>query len=73
MITIRRIYNIVHSGKISRISLEGEIIENYLPAGKLKILKRWMGQHIEELNTNWENRNAGRKIMKIKPWSENED
>jgi len=65
--------HILHSGKVSRISLEGEIIENYLPARKLKILKKWMEQHKEELDSNWERRKSGRKIIKIKPWSKNED
>ena len=31
--------HILHSGKVSRISLEGEIIENYLPANSIK--KNW--------------------------------
>lgn len=31
--------HVIHSGKISRIGLEGEAIENYLPPNKLRYLK----------------------------------
>jgi len=65
--------HIIYSGKVSRISLEGEIIESYLPPGKLKILRKWMERHKEELNLNWERRKSGKKIIKIKPWNKNED
>jgi len=61
--------HIIYGGKVSRIGLEEEVIENFFPPSKYKLLIKWMRLHKDELLMNWERRKHGQKIIKIKPWS----
>ncbi len=64
--------HVMYAGQESIIELSGALRKNNLPPGKLKILRQWMNKHKDELFLNWERRNAGKRILKIKPWSKDD-
>jgi Domain of unknown function (DUF4160) len=41
--------HVLCSGKVSRVCLDGKILENNLPSGKYKILKEWTSEYRNEL------------------------
>jgi len=46
---------------------EGEILEGFIPANKMKLVLAWMEIHKEELIANWKLAVEGEQIFKIDP------
>jgi hypothetical protein len=46
---------------------EGDLLEGYLPPGKLRLVQAWIEIHQEELIANWQLAAAGQQPLKIEP------
>jgi hypothetical protein len=64
--------HVLHASETIKIDFKGKILIGYLQPNLLKILKKWIIQHKEELEMNWNLVREGKKIIKIQPWSKNE-
>lgn len=56
-----------YSGNEIAISLDGEILEGYLPSNKLKLLEAWMVIHNDDLQANWKLLSNGEQFFRIDP------
>ena len=49
------------------VTLEGEVLEGSIPAGKLKLIQAWITIHQEDLAADWNLLSAGDGYFKIDP------
>ncbi|WP_206811097.1 DUF4160 domain-containing protein [Paradesulfitobacterium ferrireducens] len=56
-----------YSGNEIAISLDGEILEGFLPSNKLKLLEAWMVIHNDDLEANWKLLSNGEQFFRIDP------
>lgn len=49
------------------VGLDGEVIEGWLPANKLKLVIAWVSLHEDELAANWRMLSDGDGYYKIDP------
>ena len=46
---------------------DGEVLEGYIPANKLKLVEAWIEIHKDDLMANWELAISGNPIFQIEP------
>lgn len=49
------------------ISLDGEVLEGFIPNRQRKMLEGWMAIHEDELKANWKMLSEGEGYFKIEP------
>jgi hypothetical protein len=53
---------------ICRVDFEGNVLKGNLPINKLRVIKKWISLHKDELEHNWTISRDHLEPERIKPW-----
>ncbi len=56
-----------YSGDEVVVSLDGTVLEGFIPKSKMKLLDAWMEIHREDLEANWKLLSNGEQFFRIDP------
>jgi hypothetical protein len=56
-----------YSGDEVVVSLDGKVLEGYIPPAKMKLLEAWMEIHHDDLLADWNLLASGEEFFRIEP------